>query len=794
VYRGAVTMPAALRRTACGLGVAVATIGALVVLGWAIDVVIIPSGVDDFDALRANAGLALLLGGAALVLVAIGSRGWLARSLASGVLAIGLLTVGEYVFGVDLGIDELLFAAEPPDTGTHPARIAPNAAGAFSFVGGALLLLAVDRAPRTRDLLALVALTIGVLGLVGHLADLPALLTVGSLNRIALPAACCFVALGAGAAIADPSRGLGALIASDGPAGPLLRRLLPTAFLVPLGATAILRLLREADVIAPGAEILLILGITMLSMLAVVLSFGRWLDLAERRRAQESEGRRAEQERRRAIFDNARDAIVTADDAGRIVEFNPAAERMFGRAVAQAAGEPLTILMPERFRAAHEGGLARFIATGETRVIGRTVELIGRRADESEFPLSLSLSTFVVDGERFFSGVLADISERQRGEAELRRSRALLDRSQQLARLGSWVWDIPSDTVTWSNELHRLYGTSPEEFEASYEAFLDHVHPDDRERVDAIVTRAYQTGGSFDFDHRTVRPDGEVFVMHAHGEVMLDEAGNAIKMEGTGQDVTQRRHDDEELARRAAALARSNADLEQFAYVASHDLSEPLRTISGFSELLERRHGERLDGEALEFLGSIIGGTARMKRLIDDLLAYSQAGSGEMRPERVDVARLVADVTSGLEATIAAAGVELEVSELPVVRGDRAQLARVFQNLISNAVKFRAGEHPRIWISAERDGADWRFEVADNGIGIEPRFAERVFGMFQRLHGREEYEGTGIGLPLCRRIVERYGGRIWIEARPGGGTALRFTLAGSQVEPQAADGRALTRR
>jgi light-regulated signal transduction histidine kinase (bacteriophytochrome) len=253
-------------------------------------------------------------------------------------------------------------------------------------------------------------------------------------------------------------------------------------------------------------------------------------------------------------------------------------------------------------------------------------------------------------------------------------------------------------------------------------------------------------------------------------------------------DISGRKRDEEliksqslELEQRAAALARSNADLEQFAYVASHDLSEPLRTIAGFCNLLERRYGHRLDGEAAEFLHFIVGGTTRMSELIDDLLAYSRASSAELEFARVACSGLVEEVERELSSPIAEAGIELEVGELPAVVADPVQLRRLFENLLSNAVKFRAGKRPRIWVSAQRDGDAWEFTVADNGIGIEPRFADRVFRMYQRLHGGGSYQGTGIGLAICMRVVERHGGRIWFDARPGGGTAFHFTIPVREV-------------
>jgi PAS domain S-box-containing protein len=225
-----------------------------------------------------------------------------------------------------------------------------------------------------------------------------------------------------------------------------------------------------------------------------------------------------------------------------------------------------------------------------------------------------------------------------------------------------------------------------------------------------------------------------------------------------------------------AALERSNAELAEFAYVASHDLSEPLRMVSSYLQLLRRRYHGQIDEDADEFIDFAVDGASRMRALIEDLLAYSRAGR-TAEPGPIDAELVVADVLSSLAPAIADAHAHVEVRSLPIVMGDRVALAQLFQNLVANALKFRDGPRARVWIGADRDGpAAWRISIADDGIGIDPRHRERVFKMFQRLHDSDEFEGTGIGLAICRKIVERHGGSIWMEAREGGGTVFLFTL------------------
>jgi PAS domain S-box-containing protein len=245
-------------------------------------------------------------------------------------------------------------------------------------------------------------------------------------------------------------------------------------------------------------------------------------------------------------------------------------------------------------------------------------------------------------------------------------------------------------------------------------------------------------------------------------------------------DITERRE-----AQRA--LERTNEELAQFAYVASHDLSEPLRMVSSYLQLLRRRYHGQIDEDADEFIDFAVEGANRMRALIEDLLAYSRAGRGA-EPRAIDLGHVMADVLSSLAAAVADARAQVSVGPMPSVLGDRLALAQVLQNLVANALKFRSGPQAWVWVSAERvHDAKWRISVADDGIGIDPRHRDRVFKMFQRLHEREAFEGTGIGLAICRKIVERQGGEIWVDGREGGGSVFSFTIpavpAPSLVDP-----------
>ena len=231
-----------------------------------------------------------------------------------------------------------------------------------------------------------------------------------------------------------------------------------------------------------------------------------------------------------------------------------------------------------------------------------------------------------------------------------------------------------------------------------------------------------------------------------------------------------------ELEQRSQDLARSNVDLQQFAYAASHDLKEPLRGVEGFTKLLARRYKGRLDADADEFIQFILEGVQRMQTLIKDLLAYSQIGTQGMHLQPMESESAVAQALSNLKTAIDEKGAVITYGALPQVTADPSQLGRLFQNLIGNAIKFRGEEAPKVHVSAERNGGYWTFSIRDNGIGIDRSSADRIFVIFQRLHTREEYEGTGIGLAICKRIVERHGGSIWVDSEPGKGSIFYFTI------------------
>ncbi|HEX2333195.1 MAG TPA: PAS domain S-box protein [Burkholderiales bacterium] len=309
----------------------------------------------------------------------------------------------------------------------------------------------------------------------------------------------------------------------------------------------------------------------------------------------------------------------------------------------------------------------------------------------------------------------------------------------------------------------------------------DISHPDDRDVTDA--DRARIRKGEIDsarFEKRYLRADGTVVWCRIAIALVRDVFGMPQHEVAVFDDITDRKKADAALSEAHEELKRSNAELEQFAYVASHDLQEPLRMVASYTQLLARRYDDRLDEDAREFMAYIVDGASRMKQLIEDLLAYSRLGTKGVDFKRVSADAALRRALFSLRTAIEETGAMVTRDPMPTLAADEIQLGQLFQNLIGNALKFRSASVPRINIAVKESTEEYSFEVRDNGIGIEPQYYERIFMVFQRLHNKGEYPGTGIGLAICKKVVERHGGRIWVESRPGEGSSFFFTLPKEQ--------------
>jgi PAS domain S-box-containing protein len=369
-------------------------------------------------------------------------------------------------------------------------------------------------------------------------------------------------------------------------------------------------------------------------------------------------------------------------------------------------------------------------------------------------------------------GVVLDITERKRAEEALHLANAY-NRSLIEASLDPLVTIGRDGKIADVNAAtEKVTGYSRQDLVGN--DFLDYFMEPEKAR--AGYQRVFKEGYVVDYPLEIRHKDGRITSVLYNASVYRDEKGEVSGVFAAARDITERKRAEEAIKRYAADLKRSNEELQQFAYVASHDLQEPLRAVASFTQLLSERYKGRLDKDADEFIAFAVGGAHRMQALINDLLSYSRLETRGKPPEPTDSHDALGQALANLGTAIRESVALVTNEDLPTVRADESQLVQLFQNLVGNAIKFRGPEPPRVHVSAVSKGNEWLFSVRDNGIGIAKEYHERIFSIFQRLHSREEYPGTGIGLALCKRIVERHGGTIRVESGPGSGSTFFFTL------------------
>ncbi|MBA2481843.1 MAG: PAS domain-containing protein [Planctomycetes bacterium] len=377
--------------------------------------------------------------------------------------------------------------------------------------------------------------------------------------------------------------------------------------------------------------------------------------------------------------------------------------------------------------------------------------------------------------------VSRDITSQHEQSQRLLQTEQRLAAALAAARVGTWSWDIVADHLVWDVSLRRVVGLTDDEPLPAGKDFAEWIHVDDRELTSTAIGDALAGRRPYEVEFRLRHSDGSWHWHHSRGKVTSVD-GKPVAMIGACVDVTELRQAQDAIAATADQLQRSNTELEQFAYIASHDLQEPLRMVTQYLDLLERHLVGKIDAREQTYLQRALQGGSRMHALIGDLLQYSRLGRDsavEMRD--VDLGRVFAEVVDTLAPRIVQAGATVTHDALPTVRSDKVQLTQVLQNLVSNALTFRGQDATRVHVSAVDRGDAWVVSVRDNGIGIETRHHQRIFEVFQRLHSVQQYPGTGIGLSICKKVVERLGGRIWVESAIGHGATFHFSLPNAAI-------------
>jgi PAS domain S-box-containing protein len=503
-----------------------------------------------------------------------------------------------------------------------------------------------------------------------------------------------------------------------------------------------------------GSEVPVEIGLNPIETAVGAFTVASILDISERKSAEE---------RFRIVFEAAPNAMLVIDKDQLVTLINKKTEELFGYTRKELLGQPIERLVPERYRGRHPAHVDTFLRDPRARAMGAGRELFGRRADGSEIPIEIGLNPIEIRDGLFTLAAVIDISERKRAEAAHERLAAIVESSDD----GILSKTVDGIITSWNRGAERLFGYTAAEAIGQPALVLI---PDRLVHEEMDLMSRIRRGERIDhFVTSRRRKDGSEIEASVVLSPIRDLAGEIVGASSIVRDIT-------DVRRRDTELQRSNAELEQFAYVASHDLQEPLRMVANYTELLAQRYKGKLDEKADKYIHYASDGARRMQRLVADLLAYSRVGSQGKSLQPVAADAVVQWVLGSLQSLIQDTGATVEHAELPVVLADEVQLGQLFQNLIGNAIKFRSGAPPSVVITAVPDGSRWRFAVTDNGIGIDMQYADRIFQMFQRLHEIGRYEGSGIGLAIAKRIVERHGGEIWAESSPGAGSTFRFTL------------------
>jgi PAS domain S-box-containing protein len=468
--------------------------------------------------------------------------------------------------------------------------------------------------------------------------------------------------------------------------------------------------------------------------------------------------------------------MVVSDPAGTILMVNVEAERLFGYLPQELIGQSIDLMVPQRLREGHSGYRAAFIADAGVRAMGAGRELFALRKDGREVPVEVGLKLFATRAGPVILSVIVDITARRRAETEQRIAQAQFRLAVEACPSGMVMIDAAGQIVMVNAKAEQMFGYSPQELIGQGVDILVPARFRDKHQafraVFAANPGAADMGVGRDLYGR--RKDNSEFPIEVELNPIETRDGCAIL--SVMVDISERKHAELLAANQTRDLERSNAELEEFAFVAAHELSEPLRTIAGYAQLLAERYQGKLDQKADNYIQFAVGGAKRMQSLIIDLLAFSRLGRRVGPLQSTQSGVVAREVIERLRPRIEEAQADVALGALPVVNADETQLAQVLQNLIGNALKFRSTRPPKIRLNASPHNGEWLFSVEDNGIGIDQQFADRIFQMFQRLHEQGKYEGSGIGLAIAKKIVERHGGRIWFESQLGVGTTFYFTL------------------
>lgn len=480
------------------------------------------------------------------------------------------------------------------------------------------------------------------------------------------------------------------------------------------------------------------------------------------------------EKRFRTLVENAEDVIALVDENNIVIYVSPAFVKTTGFSPEFLIGKKSTEIMhPEQALESKE------IFTALLENPGKVFHRLNRfkHKDGHYFWVEGDVVNLLHDENvKAIVATYRDISDKKESREKASEMNERFSIVSKATHDVVWDWNLLTNEIWWNDNYYDLFGLD-KDIPQSIETWTEGLFEEDRERVLQKLDIAITAGDKFWSDeYRYNGNDGKLYHILDRGSIIRDNEGKPIRMIGSMINITQQKVSEEKEKKYVAELERSNKELEQFAYIASHDLQEPLRMVGSYVQLLEQRYKGKLDNDADEFIGYAVSGATRMKQLINDLLNYSRLNKA-IPVKHVDIATVIDEALNNLKANIDESHATVTIGEMPVIQADKTQMLQVFQNLLANAIKFRTDDRtPEIKIFAVKKEDEWQFAVKDNGIGVEQQYQDKAFIIFKQLHDRYKYGGTGIGLAIVKKIVERHGGKVWYESEPGKGATFYFTI------------------
>lgn len=495
-------------------------------------------------------------------------------------------------------------------------------------------------------------------------------------------------------------------------------------------------------------------------------------DITERKRLED------ENELKATLLDSVKDAIYLHDLEGRIVYANEAAYGQLG--YTEEGMNDINFRQLLTPASAGEFAAHTKYALEQGKAVFGSEHL---RADGGIMPAETHAHALELDGEKFVLRVVRDITERKQAERALKESEEKFRVTFESAPVGICLADTEGRILTANSAMCSVLGWSMGELKQR--GFSEFAHTNDKASVSKWLPRvANGEPAPRSLELLFTGRDGRLISAEVSAAGFRHSPGGQPGLIIALQDITGRKENDRAQRKLMKELQSTNAEIMQFNSLIAHDLQEPLRMVRSYSQLLEKRLAGKLDGVAREFLGYVINGGKLMQKMLEDLMYYLREGANQEELQEVDLDKVMGQVLFLLKSSIEETKASVTFGRLPVVMANKSQMMHLMQNLVGNAIKFRRDEPPRVSVTCEAAQGEYIFKVSDNGIGVDPKFSERVFKIFQRLHSREEYPGTGVGLALCKKIVENHGGRIWLESEPGKGTAIYFSVTRRSAVPE----------